>query len=154
MPSTIIPTITTYANNVTSVISLDSTPYYMIQNSMGSFIYGLKEMYLKANQNSQILQSYKFNRYDVNGKLEAFYEVPTIDPYQYQSSLIAKLSRQNVFLDGRTSLNFQLLPNETLFIILYTNQIANRDFVPNTNFFNEDFFSKQYNLLNDYQDAL
>lgn len=154
MPSVINPIITTYANNVTSVISLDSTPYYMIQNSMGSFIYGLKEIYLKANQNSQILQSYKFNRYDVNGKLESFYEIPTIDPYQYQSSLIAKLSRKNVFLDGRTNLNFQLLPNETLFIILYTNQIANRDFVPNTDFFNEDFFSKQYNVLNDYQDEL
>ena len=44
----IIPTITFYANNVVSVVSLDSTPYYVIQNSMGSFIYGLKELYLKG----------------------------------------------------------------------------------------------------------
>ena len=44
----IIPTITFYANNVVSVVSLDSTPYFVIQNSMGSFIYGLKELYLKA----------------------------------------------------------------------------------------------------------
>ena len=46
----IIPTITFYANNVVSVVSLDSTPYFVIQNSMGSFIYGLKELYLKANK--------------------------------------------------------------------------------------------------------
>ena len=150
----ITPTTTTYPDNVVSVISTDRTPYYMIQNSMGSFIYGLTEIYLKANNNSQILQSYKFNKYDVNGTLESFSEIPTIDPYQYQSSLFAKIQKDNVYLDGRTNLAFTLLPNETLFLILYTEQIANRDFVPATNFFNEDFFNKQYNVLNDYQESL
>lgn len=150
----IIPTITTYTNNVVSVVSLDSTPYYMIQNSMGSFIYGITELYLKSNNNSQILQSYKFNRYDVNGTLQSFFEIPTIDPYQYQVSLFAKMQRENVYLDGRTNLTFTLLPNETLFLILYTDQIANRDFVPTTNFFNDDFFNKKYDVLNDYQDEL
>jgi hypothetical protein len=153
MPS-IIATQTTYPQNVVSVISLDSTPYYMIQNSMGSFIYGIKQMYLKANSNSQILESYKFRKYNVNGNIESFYEVPTINPYQYQSSLFLDMKKENVYLDGRTNLNFSILPNETLFLILYTNQIANRDFVPATNFFNDDFFNKQYNVLNDYQESL
>lgn len=150
----ITPTTTTYPNNVVSVISTDSTRYTTILNSMGSYIYGIRELYLKANDNSQILQSYKFNRYDVNGTLQSFYEIPTIDPYQYQSSLFAKIQRDNVYLDGRTNLNFTLLPNETLYMILYTNQIANRDFVPATDFFNDDFFNKQYNVLNDYQEVL
>ena len=150
----IIPTITFYANNVVSVVSLDSTPYYVIQNSMGSFVYGLKELYLKANANSQILQSYKFNRYDVNGMLQSFAEIPTIDPYQYQVSVFAKMQKENVYLDGRTNLTFTLLPNETLYLILYTDQIANRDFVPKTDFFQEDFFNKQYDVLNDYQELL
>lgn len=150
----IIPTITTYVNNVVSVASLDATPYYMILNSMGSFIYGITELYLKANANTQILQSYKFNRYDVNGMLQSFAEIPTIDPYQYQVSLFAKMQRENVYLDGRTNLTFTLLPNETLYLILYTEQIANRDFVKKTNFFNEDFFKKQYDVLNGYQELL
>jgi len=150
----IIPTLTTYVNNVVSVISTDSTRYPTILNSMGSFIYGITELYLKANNNSQILESYRFNRYDVNGMLQTFFEIPTIDPYQYQSSLFAKIQRENVYLDGRTSLNFNILPNETLYMILYTNQIANRDFVPATDFFNDDFFNKQYNVLNDYQELL
>lgn len=150
----IIPTITTYVNNVVSVASLDATPYYMILNSMGSFIYGITELYLKANANTQILQSYKFNRYDVNGVFQSFAEIPTIDPYQYQVSLFAKMQRENVYLDGRTNLTFTLLPNETLYLILYTEQIANRDFVKKTNFFNEDFFGKQYDVLNGYQELL
>lgn len=146
MPS-IVATQTTYPQNVVSVISLDSTPYYMIQNSMGSFVYGVEQMYLKANSNSQILESYKFRKYNVNGNIESFYEVPTINPYQYQSSLFLDMKKDNVVLDGRTSLGLTILPNETLFLILYTNQLANRDFLPETNFFNNDFFNGYQEIL-------
>lgn len=144
------PTVSTYVNGVVTVTSTDATPYSSIINSMGSFIYGVKEMYLKANSNSQILQSYQFNRYDVNGTLESYVDVPAINPYQYQSSLFLKLARNNVIFDGRTELDFNLLPNETLYIIFYTTQLANRDLVPRTSFFNNDFF----NLFNDYKDEI
>lgn len=145
-----IPTITTYVNGVVTVASTDTTPYSSIIQSMGSFVYGVNEMYLKANSNSQILQSYQFNRYDVNGTLESYVDVPTIDPYQYQSSLFLKLAKDNVVLDGRTNLNFILQPSESLYIIFYVSQLANRDLVPVTNFFNNDFF----NLFNDYKDEI
>jgi hypothetical protein len=145
-----IPTVTTYANGVVAVASTDTTSYSTILNSMGSFVYGVSEMYLKANSNNQILQSYQFNRYDVNGTLESYVDVPTIDPYQFQTSLFLKLSKDNVMLDGRTNLDFALQPSETLYIIFYTTQIANRDLAPKTNFFNNDFF----NLFNDYKDEI
>jgi hypothetical protein len=145
-----LPTVTTYVNGVVTVTSTDATPYSTIIQSMGSFVYGVKEMYFKANSNSQILQSYQFNRYDVNGTLESYVDVPTIDPYQFQSSLFLKLAKDNVVFDGRTNLDFNLLPSETLYLIFYTNQLANRDLVPRTNFFNNDFF----NLFNDYKDEI
>jgi hypothetical protein len=88
---------TTYPNNVVSVTSTDSTSYPTLLNSMGSFVYGIRELYLKADDNSQILQTYKFNRYDVNGTLQSFYEVPLIDPYQYQSSLFFKIQKYFYF---------------------------------------------------------
>ena len=118
-----IPTITTFVNGVVTVTSTDATPYNTIINSMGSFVYGIKEMYLKANSNNQILQSYQFNRYDVNGALESYVDVPAIDPYQFQTSLFLKLAKDNVFLDGRTNLNFILQPSETLYLIFYTSQL-------------------------------
>jgi hypothetical protein len=145
-----IPTITTFVNGVVTVVSTDNTLYSTIIQSMGSFVYGVKEMYLKANSNNQILQSYQFKRYDVNGTLESYVDVPAIDPYQFQTSLFLKLAKDNVFLDGRTNLNFILQPSETLYLIFYTSQLANRDLVPRTNFFNNDFF----NLFNDYKDQL
>jgi hypothetical protein len=145
-----IPTITTFVNGVVTVTSTDATPYSSILNSMGSFVYGIKDMYLKADFNNQILQSYQFNRYDVNGTLESYVDVPTIDPYQFQSSLFLKLTKDNVVLDGRTNLDFIIQPTETLYIILYTTQLANRDLIPRTNFLNNDFF----NLFNDYKDEI
>lgn len=144
------PTITTYPNGVVTVASNDATPYNSIIQSMGSFVYEVKEMYFKANNNSQILQAYQFNNYDVNGTLASFVDVTTIDPYQYQSSLFFKLTKDNVVLNGRTNLDFTLLPSESLYIIFYTKQLANRDLVPRTNFFNIDFF----NLFNDYKDEI
>lgn len=145
-----IPTVTTFVNGVVTVASTDATPYSSILESMGSFVYGVSEMYLKANSNNQILQSYQFNRYDVNGTLQSFVTIPTIDPYQFQTSLFVKLARDNVVLDGRTDLNFILQPSETLYLIFETNQIANRDLIPKLNFFNNDFF----NLFNDYKDEI
>ena len=93
-----IPTITTFVNGVVTVTSTDATPYSSIIQSMGSFIYGIREMYLKANSNNQILETYQFSRYDVNGTLEYYVDIPTIDPYQFQSSLFLKLTKDNVFL--------------------------------------------------------
>jgi hypothetical protein len=145
-----IPTITTFVNGVVTVASTDSTSYSSILNSMGSFVYGIREMYLKANSNEQILKSYQFNKYDVNGTLESYVDIPTIDPYQFQPSLFLKLAKDNVVFDGRTNLDFTLNPSETLFIIFYTTQLANRDFVPKTNFLNNDFF----NLFNDYKNEI
>jgi hypothetical protein len=147
---TYIPTVTTFVNGVVTVVSTDATPYSSILNSMGSFVYGVSEMYLKANSNEQILQSYQFNRYNVNGALESYVDVPTIDPYQFQPSLFLKLSKKNVLFDGRTNLDFILKPSETLFIIFYTKQLANRDLVPKTNFLNNDFF----NLFHGYKDII
>jgi len=144
------PTITNYPNGVVTVASNDPTPYSSIVQSMGSFMYEISEMYLSANNNSQILQSYQFNTYNANGTLQSFVNVPTIDPYQFQSSLFFKLAKDNVVLNGRTSLDFEVLPSESLYVIMYTKQLANRDLVPKTNFFNIDFF----NLFNDYKDEI
>ena len=148
--ATYTPTITTYGNGVVTVLSTDGTSYETILNSMGSFVYGVSEMYIKAENNDQILEAFKFNRYDVNGTLESFVDAPTIDPYQYQSSVFVPLVKDNVVLDGRTNLNFTILPNESVSLILYTNQMSNRDCLPPTKFFCDEFFISQLNISNDY----
>ena len=79
MPS-YIPTITTYNNGVITVVSTDGTSYESILNSMGSFVYGVEEVYVKTNSNEQILKGFQVEQYDVSGYVKSFSQKPTVDP--------------------------------------------------------------------------
>ena len=75
----VLATTTTYPNGVVSVVSTDGTSYQSILNSMGSFVYGVESIYVKANSNEQILKGFTVEQYDVNGYIKSFEQKPTID---------------------------------------------------------------------------
>jgi len=137
---TYIPTVTTFVNGVVSVTSTDGTSYQSILNSMGSFVYGVDEVYLKANSNSQILNGFVVEQYDVNGYIKSFEQKPTIDPYQYQKSVFFKMARENVVLNGQTTIDMSILPNEVVFMNIYVNELTMRDYLSGTSAFDNDFF--------------
>jgi hypothetical protein len=139
-----IPTVTTYVNGVVTVVSTDTTPYSTIIQSMGSFVYGVSEMYLKANSNNQILQSYQFNRYDVNGTLESYVDVSVIDPYQFQTALNFDLVMNDVVLNGRTTLSFTINPNEVVFLVVRTEAMTNRMYLQSKDTFFDDIIFRNY----------
>lgn len=134
------PIITNYPDNVVTVSSTDGTSYSSIVNSMGSFVYGVSKMYLKANQESQLLEPFSFTQYDVNGVIEQYSQITTIDPYQYQNSSTFDLSKKNLVLNGRNNVGLSVLPNERIYLIFYTNEVSNRKLVNPTDFFKNDFF--------------
>lgn len=143
---TYTPTITIIPNGVVSVISTDATRYSSIVNSQSGFSYKIKKTYINTTNTNQLFQPYQYSRYDVNGNIEAFTENVLIDPYQFISAMYFKPIKDNVVLDGRTSMEFSILPSETIQMVVYVTQISNADFVSPTHFFNDDFF----NVLNDY----
>lgn len=142
-----IPTVTTFVNGVVSVISTDGTSYQSILNSMGSFVYGVDEVYLKANSNSQILNGFTVEQYDVNGYIKSFEQRPTIDPYQYQNSVFFKMAEENVVLNGQTTFDMNILPNEVIFMVIYVEQLAVRDYLSGNSFFDNDFFKSFRNVI-------
>jgi hypothetical protein len=142
-----IPTVTTFVNGVVSVISTDGTSYQSILNSMGSFVYGVDEVYLKANSNSQILNGFTVEQYDVNGYIRSFEQRPTIDPYQYQNSVFFKMAKENVVLNGQTTFDMSILPNEVVFMVIYVEQLALRDYLSGNSFFDNDFFKSFSNVI-------
>ena len=141
MAGVYVPVVAFYPTNVVTVSSLDGTTYNQIINSMGSFVYGINKIYLKSNNNSQLIEPINFSQYDVNGTLEKYSQIVTVDPYQFQSSSIFELAKDNVYLNGRTSLTTSVLPNEDIFLVLYTTEIANRDYMEKTDFFKIEFFN-------------
>lgn len=144
---TYIPTVTTFANGVASVSSTDGTSYESILNSMGSFVYGVDSVYLKANSNSQILNGFKVEQYDVKGYIKSFEQKPTIDPYQYQNSVFFKLTKENIVLNGQTTFYINILPNEVIYMIVYVEQLSLRDYVSAGNIFDNDFFKNFNDVL-------
>ena len=105
------PIITFYPTGVFTITSNTSTPYFVIQNSMGSFLYGVNNIYFQANTTQQLFQGFNFRSYDVNGDINSYINVTTVDPYQYQNSIFLKPIRKDIVLDGRTSISFNLLPS-------------------------------------------
>jgi hypothetical protein len=136
----VVATTTTFTNGAISVISTDGTSYESILNSMGSFVYGVDEVYLKANSNSQILNGFVVEQYDVNGYIKSFEQKPTIDPYQYQKSVFFKMAKENVVLNGQTTFDLNVLPNEVIFMNIYVNELTMRDYLSGTSAFDNDFF--------------
>jgi hypothetical protein len=137
---TVVATTTNFTNGAISVISTDGTSYESILNSMGSFVYGVDEVYLKANSNSQILNGFVVEQYDVNGYIKSFEQKPTIDPYQYQKSVFFKMAKENVVLNGQTTFDLNVLPNEVIFMNIYVNELTMRDYLSGTSAFDNDFF--------------
>jgi hypothetical protein len=138
------PIITNYPNGVVSAISNTGTSYEQILNSMGSFVYGVNSMYIQANNVQQILQPLKFSQYDVNGTLQSYSQVVAVDPFQTQSSINFDLAKDNVVLQGRTTLDTQLLANEKLNTILYVDETSNKAILGGGDVFSQDDFYKDY----------
>jgi len=148
------PTTTFYPNGVFTISSNDATPYFVIQNSMGSFLYGIFYIYLQSNSPDQLLQGMNFRTYDVNGEIKSFINTTTIDPYQYQNSLFVKPISDDIVLNGRTSINFNLLPTETVNFVFYVNQTANSYLLKEPSFFDDYFFKQQYDYLNGFVEEI
>jgi len=101
-------------------------------------------MYIQSNNVQQILQPLRFSQYDVNGTLQSYNQVTTVDPFQTQSSINFDLSKKNVALQGRTTLDTQMLANEELRVNLYVTQISNKGLLIGKDVFSEDDFYKDY----------
>ena len=150
MPNIYTPTTTFYPNGIYTISSNDATPYFVIQNSMGSYLYGIFYIYLQSNTSEQLLQGLSFRSYDSNGDIKNFINTTTIDPYQYQNSIFVKPIRDNIVLNGRTSINFNLLPIETINFVFYVNQTANSYLLKEPSLFDDYFFKQQYDYLNGF----
>lgn len=154
MAGVYIPIVTSYSNGVVTVVSQDGTPYDEIVNSMGSYVYKINEIYLKANSPEQLMQGITMQHYDVNGTIQSYLEAPKVDPYQYQKSLFIKPVIKNIIFDGRTLAGVSLLPNEVLFLTLFGEAIAMSSYLKGNNPFDNDFYTSNFDFLRDYAEAI
>jgi hypothetical protein len=115
---------------VVEIISLSSTTYEEILESMGSVNYLLEMIYLYSQSIDQITEPLQFVKYDANGNIAYQITVPTIDPNQYQNSLYIKIDGKDYVFNGRTFVAFTINASQTLFMYFGTLSFGNKDFLP------------------------
>ena len=112
------PTIT--FNNVPPIsITCVGITYPQFLASLGTFVYGIEQMYLASTTISQIQQNIFYNIFDASGKAKSRTIPVQIDSYQKQASLLIETSQQNVDLNQNSTLSFNLVANSIMQLKLF-----------------------------------
>jgi len=114
----------------TPVISFNNTPpisitcvgitYAQFLASLGTFVYGIEQMYIASNTISQIQQNIFYNIFDANGRSNSKTIPVQLDSYQKQASTLIDTSQQDVDLNQNSTLSFNILPNSLMQLKLFT----------------------------------
>jgi hypothetical protein len=149
---------------VTPTISFNNTPqititcvgitYAQFLGSLGTFVYGIEQMYLASSTLSQLQQNVFYNIFDSSGRGNSRTIPIQIDSYQKQSSLVINTNSNDVALNQNSTLSFNLVANSTLQLKLFTKiEKINNGFKEGTDAFSE-FNRNNGNFFNNYYDYL
>jgi len=150
-----IPTNQLFGNNkYVDIVSQDSTTYEEILQSMAGNIYAVKSIYVQANDVDQILQTLRLYKFDVNGNAQAKDVIPTVDPTQYQSTLNIKMDSNDYVLNGRTTIDYFVKANSSVYMVFNVLTLNNADFMNDKLNQNLIDFMNDYGFFEGYDDKI
>lgn len=123
------PTITINSTPAIQVTMVGAITYQEFQNIVGTYVFGIDEIFLEALSTRQINQPITYNIYNPNGNSFQQPLTPKVDPYQYRASLRLPTKGEKFILNGFSSLGFIILTGETLSLFLYSQQVSVQDFL-------------------------
>lgn len=150
----------TITNNTTPAISVNlsgTTTYQQFKNSLGAYVYDVKQTYTYSPTLEQLQGNFRYLKYDSDGNTNVQTILSVIDPYQASTSLYIDTREKKFILDGRDYVRFNMLPNSQLQIKLFCIRISVQDDLDelNRNNFRElEFDSDIVGYFEQYQDFL
>lgn len=154
MAGTYAPTVTVSPTPFIAVTTGDLTSYDEIQATQGTINYEAESLYFQADSIEQVNEPIDVEIYDSNGKLSGNKRINLADPSQFQSVVNIDFKDNPLIFNGRTRLNLNLLPNESIRLYFQTKQLEPSDFLDG----GDDFFSKDfldtYGFFEDYDDKV
>jgi hypothetical protein len=148
-------TITSNTTPAISVTMTGTTTYAQFKNSLGQFVYDVDNLYTFSSNQAQISNVYNYSKYDTNGNQDVQSVVPTIDPFQRQSSLFINTKGKSLVIDGRDYLRFNMQPNTSLSMKFYAEKIANQDeLIGASNFDELEYQSDNFDFFNEYNEQI
>lgn len=145
----ISPTIT-YSLTPVIIIQCVGITYNQFLNSLGTFIYGIEEIYISSNSLLQVSQIMNFNTFDANGN-QVFKAIPfPIDSYQFQASRLIETNKDFIYLNQNSSLIFNVLANAQVYLKLLcviAKSVKNEIFDEFNEYSKIDFFNDYCNVI-------
>ncbi len=144
--------------NSTPAISIvedgGTVTYAQIKQSLGTYVYNVKKLYLYSDNLNQLLGVINYNSYDADGNRNITNIVTTLDPYQDATSLYVDISKYptDVIFNGNSSVSANILGNTLLQVKFMSKRITNSFGGNLTNFLVGERMAGKPNFFNNYGD--
>lgn len=147
------PTITNNATSFLDVTALDVVSYQQLLQSLGAICFDISDIYLSTQTLAQIQQVYDFKKFDANGNKSKKSYIFAPDPYQLNTAFIKQIDpADEMIFDSRSDLTFPVLPNETILMKFFYNDVS---FVNELNRINGGGNIKEtFDFFDSYQDII
>lgn len=120
-----LPTITVNQGVVVATTNpANGVTYDQFVRSLGSYVYRITNFYLSSANFNQLVGTFKFTIFDSNGnrRVESIVSAPS--PQQSQNAIFINTENKNILLNGFSNINFNILPNTSISIVLYAERIS------------------------------
>jgi hypothetical protein len=118
-----VPTITTNTSPVTiQAYGNTSVTYNQILSQLGSYNFKVNKLSLIANSAANLYLPITILKIDADGNSSQFVYTITPNQYQFVTQVDIDLKGEDINLDSRTFLNFNVQPNSGLTLLFDTTQ--------------------------------
>ena len=121
-------TTTTGNTSIIQVNEEGSVSYGEINNSIGTYVYGMISLYMNASSFDQFNNNIQVVTVDSNGNAKQTSLILPIDPFQSAPSYLLDLKDKGVVVDGNTFFQITLNALENVLIQMKTVEIKFKDF--------------------------
>lgn len=145
-------TTTTGNTSIIQVGEEGSVSYSEVNNSIGTYVYGMVSLYMSATNYDQFNNNIQVITIDSNGNATQTSLILPIDPFQNAPSYLLDLKNKGIVADGNTFFQITLNALENVLIQMKTVEIRFQDFMKGKDPFKEqDFLLEKSDFFKDYQ---
>jgi hypothetical protein len=145
-------TTTTGNTPIITVGEEGNVSYSEINNSIGTYVYGMVSLYMNATSFDQFNNNIQVITVDSNGNATQTSLILPIDPFQTAPSYLLDLKSKGIVVDGNTFFQITLNALENVLIQMKTVEIRFQDFMKGKDPFKEqDFLLEQSDYFKEYQ---
>lgn len=142
------PNISILSPAAIQVSSISGVSYNQIQQSIGTYFYEIKNIYIYSSNINQLLQPIGLKKFTKSGSKEIKVLQPMIDPYQQTSALNQTMLGLDYVFDSNNGFYPTISANTSVNFQFSTTEISHQDYLKDVDNFQNIEYLTDY--LNDF----